>query len=80
MAKGTFADATDKDLEMERSSLVAQWVKDLALLLQWLGSLLWWEFDSWPKNFSMLRAWLGVKKGISRWRDYFVFCMSSESL
>ena len=31
------------------SSLVAQWLKDLMLLLQWLGSLLW----RWPWNFHM---------------------------
>ena len=28
-----------------RSSLVARWVKDVAL------SLLWFGFDPWPKNF-----------------------------
>ena len=34
-----------------------QWVKDLVLLLQWLGLLLWCRFDPWPRNFCMLRAW-----------------------
>ena len=34
-----------------RSSLVVQWVKDLALLL------LWCRFDHWPRNFCMLWAW-----------------------
>ena len=34
-----------------RSSLVAQWGKDLVLSLQWLRSLLWCECDSWPGNF-----------------------------
>ena len=32
------------------SSLVAQWVKDLAL------SLLWCEFDPWSRNFCMWQA------------------------
>ena len=37
------------------SSLVAQWVKDLALSLLWLGSLLCCRLSSWPPNFCMLR-------------------------
>ena len=32
---------------------MAQWVKDLALSLQWLRSLLWHRFDSWPRNLPM---------------------------
>ena len=35
-------------------SLVVQWVKDPALLLQRLGLLLWRRFDPWPGNFHML--------------------------
>ena len=34
--------------EGRRSSLVVQWVKDPALSLPWLGSLLWRGFDPWP--------------------------------
>ena len=42
----------------KRSSPVAQWVKDPALSLQWLRSLLWHGFNpwdicmpwAWPKN------------------------------
>ena len=34
-----------------RSSLVAEWVGDLAL------SLLWCVFDPWPGKFHMLHAW-----------------------
>ena len=30
--------------------------KNLALPLLWLRSLLWCEFDPWPRNFSMLWA------------------------
>ena len=30
---------------LDRSPLVAQWFKDLALSLQWLGSLLWCGFE-----------------------------------
>ena len=36
------------------SSLVVQWVKDLALSLLWLQSLLWRGFYPWPGNFRML--------------------------
>ena len=39
-----------------RSCLVAQWVKDLALSLQQLGSLLWQGFSYWPRNIHMSRA------------------------
>lgn len=38
-------------------SLVVQGVKDLALLLQWLGLLLWYRFDPWNRNFDMLWAY-----------------------
>ena len=34
-----------------RSSLGAQWVKDLALSLLWLRSLLWRRVHPWPGNF-----------------------------
>ena len=40
-----------------RSSLVVQWVKDLALSLQQLRLLLWCGFDPWPGNFYMLQVW-----------------------
>ena len=32
---------------------MAQWVKDLVLPLLWLGWLLWWGFNPWPRNFCM---------------------------
>ena len=35
------------------SCLVAQWLKDLALSLQQLVSLLWHRFDPWPRKFHM---------------------------
>ena len=38
------------------SFLAAQWVKNLALLLQQLGLLLWCSFDPWPRNFHMLQV------------------------
>ena len=38
---------------------MAQWVKDLALSLLWLRSLLWWRLDPWP---CMPRAWPKKKK------------------
>ena len=31
-------------------------VKDLLLSLPWHGLLLWYRFDSWPRNFYMLWA------------------------
>ena len=34
-----------KNTRPVKSSLVAQWVKDLALLQLWVGSLLWYGFD-----------------------------------
>ena len=43
--------------EKSRSSLEAQNVKDLALSLLWLGSLLWYGFDPGPRNFCMLQVW-----------------------
>ena len=36
----------------KRSSLVAQWIKDLALSLLQLGSLLWLGFDPWPLSWA----------------------------
>ena len=36
---------------------MAQQVKDLALSLPWLRSLLWCEFIPWPGNFHMLLVW-----------------------
>ena len=44
-----------------RNSQVAQWVTDLALSLQWHGSLLWHGLDPWPGNFCMLWAWQKIK-------------------
>ena len=41
---------------------MAQWVKDLALSLQWLGPLLWCGFNPWPRNFHMPWAWPKKKK------------------
>ena len=36
------------------SSLVAQWIKDLALSLLRLRLLLWYDFNPWLRNFCML--------------------------
>ena len=35
------------------SSLPVQQVKDPVLSLQWPGSMLWWGFEPWPRNFHM---------------------------
>ena len=48
-----------------RSSLVAQWIKDLSFLLLWLWLLLWCGFNPWPGNFCMLWAQLKKKKGVA---------------
>ena len=50
-------------------SLVAQWVKDLALALLWPWSLLWHLFDSWPEKFCMIQVWQKKKKN-----GFFYFC------
>ena len=39
-----------KEKKFSGSSLVAQWVKDLALSLLWLWLLLWCEFSPGPRN------------------------------
>ena len=41
----------------KRSSLVAQWVKDPAVLLTWLRSVLWPLLEPWTQNFCMLQVW-----------------------
>ena len=40
---------------MYRRSLVAQRVKDPEFLCQWLRSLLWCRFSSWPGKFHVLQ-------------------------
>ena len=35
---------------------MAHWVKDLALSLLWLRSLLWCGFSPWPGSFYMLQV------------------------
>ena len=37
-------------------SLVAPWVKDPVLSVQWLKSLLWHGFNPWTRNFHMLQV------------------------
>ena len=54
-----------------QSSLVAQWVKDLALSLLWLRSLLWHRLDPWPREFP--HAVGAVKKKKERERKFFPF-------
>ena len=44
------------------SSLEGQWLKDLVLSLQQLGSLLWCGFHLWPGNFHILQAQPKKKK------------------
>ena len=44
------------------SSLVAQQVKNPALSLLQLDSLLWHRFNPWPKNFHIMWSWSKKKK------------------
>ena len=46
---------------ISESSLMAWWVKDLAVSLQQLGSLLWYRFDPWLGNFYMPQVQLKNK-------------------
>ena len=50
---------TQRDMRRRpgRSSPVAKCVKDPALSLLWLGSLLWQKFGPCPRNFHMPQAW-----------------------
>lgn len=41
---------------------MGQCVKDSVLLLQWLWSLLWLEFDLWAENFHVPGAQANKKK------------------
>ena len=41
---------------------MAQWVKDVVVLLQQLRSLLWHGFNPWPGNYHMLWAQSKKKK------------------
>ena len=55
-----------KSKAVMESSLVVQWVKDLALSLLSHGPLLWCEFDPWPENFCMPRAWQKNQKVVMK--------------
>ena len=43
---------------------MAHQVKDLALSLLWLRSLLWYRFNPWPSNFRMPWVWQKKKHTI----------------
>ena len=53
------------------SYLVAQWVKDPALSLQWLGSLLWHGLSPWPRNIYIPRV--QPKRGEKKKKWLFMF-------
>ena len=57
---GGFAERPQTWKPCDRSSLVAQWVKDLAL------SLLWCWFDPWPRKFCKLRVRQKKKRNENR--------------
>ena len=51
---------------------MVQWVKDPALSLQGLGSLLWCMFDPWPGKFHMPWEYKKKKKKEMKY-EYSVF-------
>ena len=53
--------------------LVAQWVKDLALSLLWLGLLLWHRFNLCPRIFYMSWPWPKKKKKAIYFQFFFFF-------
>ena len=61
-------------LNMLRHSSVVQWVKDLALSLQGLKSLLWPEFHPWLGKFYM--SWACPPKNLICWNLSFPFSVS----
>ena len=46
------------------SSLVAQWLKDLVLLLLWLWLQLWHQFDPWAGNCHWMKQKTTTKKSM----------------
>ena len=61
-----------KNLDSQ-SSLVEQQVKDQMLSPQGLRSLLWCEFDPWPRNFHMLWEWPKKGEAINLNSNSFLF-------
>ena len=62
-----------------RNSLVAQWLKDPALSLQWLGLLLCHGFNPWPRNLhvaGMAREKVTLKKGGFGFACFFLMIIS----
>ena len=52
---------------------MAQWIKDLVLSLQLLGSLLWPRFTPpWPGSFHMPCVWQKKKKRIKTFLNIFI--------
>lgn len=49
-------------MKKSKSSPAVQEVKDLVLLLQWPGLLLWCRVNPWPRNFHVPRVWQEKKK------------------
>ena len=61
------------------SSLSAQKVKDGALSLQLLGSLLWCRFDPQPRTFHILQVWPKKKKKKKRKKEKkFQYTLTEE--
>ena len=51
---------------------MAQEVKDPVLSLQWLGSLLLYGFDPWPRNFHMLQMQPKEKKKKKKKKNNYI--------
>ena len=48
-----FRRVEEEEVKSQGNSLVAKWVKELALSLLGFRSLLWHRFNPWPRNFHM---------------------------
>ena len=58
---------------------MAQQVKDPALSLQWLRSLLWHRFNPWPRNFHMPQVRHKKRKEDSNYYTLFFFFRATRA-
>lgn len=69
-----FMNTFDVRIVQFRCSLVAQWVKDQALSLQWLWLLLQHRFNPWPGNLHIAAG--ATKKIIVQFKMKFIIRMT----
>ena len=63
-------------IKSSQSFLVVQWVKHLALTLQWPGLQLWHRFDPWLGNFHMM--WMWPKKILIMTQRSYTVCLQTH--